>query len=75
MEDRKLQCVEAKENVHATKVALQSLFNQQALVPKLLVCGHWPFIQLYDICPQVTKKVIFPIYKGKHILQKLICSC
>jgi hypothetical protein len=46
MEDRKLQCVDAKENVHATKVALQSLFNRQALVPKLLVCGHWPFIQL-----------------------------
>jgi hypothetical protein len=40
MEDQKLQCVEVEERIHAIEVALQSLFNQQALVPKLLVCGH-----------------------------------
>jgi hypothetical protein len=55
MEDQKLQCVEVQERVHVVEVAFQSLLNQQALVPKLLVCGHWPYIQLYDIYPQVTK--------------------
>jgi hypothetical protein len=59
MEDHKLQCVEVEEKVHTIKVAIQSLFNWQALVPKLLVCGHWPFIQLYDICPQVSKNSHF----------------